>query len=318
MSKKMKYKILFIKKSNLIYDNLYDYSLVNYVNAHTKVKIICPEHGVFEQTPANHMRNSGCSKCDLKKRKEKFLNETKKIHKKLYDYSLVNYVNAHTKVKIICPEHGVFEQTPANHILKTQGCPQCSFIKRRKSIVKFIKEANMKHNDYYVYSKSIFKSVNDKITITCPLHGNFKQTVKSHLEGHGCRKCANKKIRLKTIERIEKNKLNGNQLYPNYNQKACEIFDKMMKNENVYIQHAQNHGEYYIKELGYWVDGYDKENNIVYEFDEKYHEYQKEKDLIREQEIINLLECKFIRINPYGIKKKVNKYEKLKNGIIQI
>jgi len=45
-----------------------------------------------------------------------------------------------------------------------------------------------------------------------------------------------------------------------------------------------------------WIDGYDVENNVVYEFDEKYHKYQKEKDKIREQEIINLLKCKFIRI----------------------
>jgi len=59
-----------------------------------------------------------------------------------------------------------------------------------------------------------------------------------------------------------------------------------------------NGGEFYIKELGYWLDGYDKENNVVYEFDEKYHDNQKQKqkDMVRQQDIINHLKCKFIRI----------------------
>jgi len=59
-----------------------------------------------------------------------------------------------------------------------------------------------------------------------------------------------------------------------------------------------NGGEFYIKELGYWLDGYDKENNVVYEFDEKYHDNQKQKqkDMLRQQDIINHLKCKFIRI----------------------
>ena len=59
-----------------------------------------------------------------------------------------------------------------------------------------------------------------------------------------------------------------------------------------------NGGEFYIKELGYWLDGYDKENNVVYEFDEKYHknQKQKQKDMLRQQDIINHLKCNFIRI----------------------
>jgi len=61
-----------------------------------------------------------------------------------------------------------------------------------------------------------------------------------------------------------------------------------------------NGGEYYIKELGYWVDGYDKKNNTVYEFDEEFHKYQTEKDEIRQKEIKKILECKFIRIIPKG------------------
>ena len=89
------------------------------------------------------------------------------------------------------------------------------------------------------------------------------------------------------------------QVMPSFNPEACQIFDQIMKETSTYIQHAMNGGEYYIKELGYWLDGYDKENNIVYEFDEKHHKYQQEKDSIRQKEIENFLKCKFLRLNNY-------------------
>ena len=38
----------FIKRSIIFHKNKYDYSLSNYINNYTKVKIICPIHGVFE------------------------------------------------------------------------------------------------------------------------------------------------------------------------------------------------------------------------------------------------------------------------------
>ena len=77
----------------------------------------------------------------------------------------------------------------------------------------------------------------------------------------------------------------------------------MMIENNIYIQHARNGGEYHIKELGYWVDGYDKINNVVYEFDEKYHssKKQQEKDKTRQQEIEYFLKCKFIRIKEINL-----------------
>ena len=107
-----------------------------------------------------------------------------------------------------------------------------------------------------------------------------------------------------TCEQIRRNiELTGKDIskthfIPNFNIKACEYFDKLMKETNTHIQHALNGGEFCVKELGYFVDGYDKENNIVYEFDENYHstKQQKEKDLIREEKIKEILKCKFIRI----------------------
>ena len=52
-----------------------------------------------------------------------------------------------------------------------------------------------------------------------------------------------------------------------------------------------------LKELGYWVDGYDIEKNTVIEFNEKHHKYREDKDNERRENIINFLKCDFITIN---------------------
>jgi len=104
------------------------------------------------------------------------------------------------------------------------------------------------------------------------------------------------KSRLNLINRI---KFFSNSNYPiktNYNPRACQIIDEY-GNENGYnFQHAMNGGEFYIKELGYWVDGYDKDKNVVVEYYEKHHKKQIERDEKRKQEIIEHLGCKFVEI----------------------
>ena len=117
----------FIEKAKQIHGNKYDYSKVEYVNNHTKVCIICPEHGEFWQTPNSHLNGNGCSSCKgLKKLTTKeFIERAKQVHGNKYDYSKTIYVNKRTKVCIICPIHGEFYQTPHNHVYQKQGCPEC-------------------------------------------------------------------------------------------------------------------------------------------------------------------------------------------------
>ncbi len=70
MSKKIKIEE-FIEKANIVHNNKFDYSKVEYVNNHTKVCIICPEHGEFWQTPKLHLRGDGCKKCFCAKMSQK-------------------------------------------------------------------------------------------------------------------------------------------------------------------------------------------------------------------------------------------------------
>lgn len=105
------------------------------------------------------------------------------------------------------------------------------------------------------------------------------------------------KMRLSAIERISKAKFNGNQVVPNYNINAIPIIEQKAKELGITdLQHAENGGEFYIEELGYWVDGYSKEKNIVIEYYEKSHQYQIERDLKRQEEIEKVLNCKFVII----------------------
>ena len=189
-------KELFIQKSKEIHNNKYDYSLVNYKNTNTKVKIICPDHGVFEQIPKVHYKGHGCSICSNNKKMttEQFIIESNKVHNNKYDYSLSNYVNAHKKVKIICHEHGVFEQTANSHLFN-HGCSVC-YGNNTKTTEQFIKDSLEVHGDLYDYTLTDYKNNKQKVKIICKKHGVFVQIPSDHLAGKGCKKCANDYISL--------------------------------------------------------------------------------------------------------------------------
>lgn len=124
----------------------------------------------------------------IKKTKNQFILEAKKIHKNYYDYSKVDYIGCQNKVIIICKKHGEFIQNPTNH-LQGQGCKYCYFERIKNGHDNFIKRCKKIHNNKYDYSKSIYTGIRKKMIITCPIHGDFEQTAESHVRGRGCRKC---------------------------------------------------------------------------------------------------------------------------------
>jgi len=182
----------FIKKANEIHNNKYDYSLIEYINTQTLINIVCPQHGIFKQIPANHIRNNkprGCPNCAKNKKltTETFIKKAKEVHSDKYDYSLVKYVNANTKIKIICPKHGVFEQKPFLH-LQNYGCQICGN-NIKLTTETFIKKAKEVHGDKYNYSLAKYVGSHLKIKIICPKHGVFEQKPNNHLCGQGCYRC---------------------------------------------------------------------------------------------------------------------------------
>lgn len=128
----------FIEKAKGIHGDKYDYSKVKYKAAIENIEIICKKHGSFYQTPHTHLNGCGCNECGEEKtanikRKplSKFIYQANIIHNYKYIYDKVIYKNDKTKIKIGCPIHGLFNQTPNSH-LNGNGCPNCGFENTRK------------------------------------------------------------------------------------------------------------------------------------------------------------------------------------------
>ena len=186
----------FIEEARQIHGDKYDYSKVVYLNNRTKICIICPEHGEFMQTPANHLKGQGCPFCvgNVKLTTEDFIQRARKVHGDKYDYSKVNYIKNSTKVCIICPIHGEFWQTPNNH-LNGHNCPKCIGRGAYKSTTQeFIEKARQVHGDKYDYSKVKYIDSKTKVCIICTEHGEFLQSTTRHLRGAGCPFCAGNKV----------------------------------------------------------------------------------------------------------------------------
>jgi Zn finger protein HypA/HybF involved in hydrogenase expression len=148
-----------IKDYILKHGDKYDYSQSDFTKF--KIKIKCPNHGVFEQNKYSH-KNYGCWNCAVEERsnsqkmgKEEFVEKSKNTHGDKYEYEFVDYKNNREKVTIFCREHGKFKQTPSSH-LTGSGCPKCgseSASKIQSSTTEaFIEKSKKIHADKYDYS----------------------------------------------------------------------------------------------------------------------------------------------------------------------
>ena len=55
---------------------------------------------------------------------------------------------------------------------------------------EFINKANIKHDNKYDYSNTVYTKSGEKVVIICPIHGEFKQEANAHVnKGQGCPTC---------------------------------------------------------------------------------------------------------------------------------
>lgn len=134
----------------------FDFSLLDYKNAHKKITLICKKCNSKEtKTVRCFYKGSGCSKCvinPLKYTTKQIIKLSKKKHGKTYDYSLVNYVNNHTPINIICKTHGVFNQIPQTHYLDGSGCPRCKNSKGEEIIAIWLNKNKIKYTFQYRFT----------------------------------------------------------------------------------------------------------------------------------------------------------------------
>lgn len=126
--------------------------------------------------------------------REEFIAKASLANKdKGYDYSNVVYVNNNTKVEIICPIHGSFMSRP-DHLTKGRGCKKCCDEERglnnRLTKQKFIyKLEQIVDQTKYDLSKVEYVTYDEKIIVTCKVHGDFLITPRTLLRGCGCSLC---------------------------------------------------------------------------------------------------------------------------------
>ncbi len=119
------------------WSNRYDYSLSKYMGSNVKIKIIDKERGtIFEQTPIKHKKHDYFYN---KRTLSNFAIRSSEKHNNKYDYTGSIYLGNKTKLGIVCPVHGSFEQIPNNH-LRGAGCPKCNrFEIKQTELLNFIK-----------------------------------------------------------------------------------------------------------------------------------------------------------------------------------
>lgn len=250
MGKKLTQK-QFIEKAHDIHKNRYEYTLVVYENNATKIKIICPLHGIFFQTPRDHLTGRGCFECSRDHRStsqrmtvSQFIQKARKIHGSKYDYRDVQLINNNkNKIWIQCPWHGTFLQTVASHLFGC-GCPLCGVesraIKNTLTTHQFVILAIEKHGDKYSYSNTTYINAKEPVEIECKNHNRFYQKPNDHLDGHGCPKCN------KTVSSIESRWLDYLGI-PN---------DKQHRTVTIKIGNKKR----------FVVDGFDESTKTIYEF----------------------------------------------------
>lgn len=106
-----------------------------------------------------------------------------------------------------------------------------------------------------------------------------------------------KKMRISTLNYLKE--LKG-QLAPRYNKDSIPLIEEYGRINGYKFIHAENGGEYFVKELGYFLDAYDPVAKVALEVDESHH-FNKDgelsaRDVTRQKQIEKVLGCTFIRI----------------------
>lgn len=232
----------FIEKSKKIHGDKFDYSEVVYNGIRNKIKIKCKKcNTINTQTPMDNLQGCGCRTCKYKnilKCGKDIVNIGNKIHKNKYAYPSINlhdkYKNSDVLI-IKCDIHGNFNQSINSH-LQGYGCKKCGIGKNKMSQNEFMEKAKKVHKNKYDYTQTKYDKSNLHLNIICPIHGMFKIIAGEHLNGSGCKKCAdnNRKISIenfiKIVNKIHNNKYDYSKtIYTNIHTKIniiCPIHGK--------------------------------------------------------------------------------------------
>lgn len=113
---------------------------------------------------------------------------------------------------------------------------------------QFIQKAKLVHFDKYNYNPTLYENAKTKVTINCPVHGDFEQLPSNHLTGFGCMKCAvdnranNKRKSFSQFVEDANNKHNNKYVYPEQKYISCNVKIKIIcKIHGEFLQTPTSH-----------------------------------------------------------------------------
>lgn len=192
----------FIEQARKIHGDRFGYDKTEYRGRRFGVVITCKTHGDFEMPADSHLSGRGCQRCALESRSsirskpfDVFLTKARAMHGDRYIYVESTYTRSKDKVTIVCPDHGLFDQEAYAHTTGKK-CPQCAIKDNAKAKIAdwsragFLALVDRVHGGKYSYDSAVYRGYKEKITVTCPVHGDFESWYYNHVNGCGCPLCA--------------------------------------------------------------------------------------------------------------------------------
>jgi hypothetical protein len=155
----------------------------SYIDAHTKIKMQCPQKHDIEISPSDFKTGYGCAKCAGccgVQSKEKLY--TRAYH--LGYEVLGTYISNHKKIQMQCSEKHYFEITPAN-FKSGHGCAQCAGkcpVQAKRQLYVQAQQRGFRVLGDYVDSGT-------KIQMQCSEEHLFEITPANFKSDHGCAQC---------------------------------------------------------------------------------------------------------------------------------
>lgn len=198
---KQKSQKQFLSEIKKVHGDRYDLSKVVYQGALKRISVICmvPGHGLWEPLASSFKSGHGCPKCGKERASKKkikwttdyLIREGTKKWNGFFNYSMTKCNGAFDTIKFECPVHGIRSQRASSHL--TYGCQLCEIDKRanEKRLTKkiLVKRLIDLYGHDFGYERQKIQNYYTVLSLKCPDHGLFEQSINNLLRGTACQKC---------------------------------------------------------------------------------------------------------------------------------
>lgn len=266
-----------IARAREVHGDRYSYLRSEYRGDRARVLIRCDVHGDFEQGAGVHTSGRGCPKCGneakargRQKDSSHFIRRARAVHGDAYDYTKVEYRQALEQVEIVCPKHGAFWQTPANHAWG-YGCQRCVWgapSKREDELFELVRaiRPDAEQSNRKLIAPKELDIVVPSLKLAIEFNGVYWHSDRrtaidaAHFKHAACAAqgwrllsiaCEDWKTRRAQFERLVRHALGANDL-PRVHARACEVRNVPNAEAVAYLDahHPQQPGAIYAQRFG--------------------------------------------------------------------